>query len=313
MRIFLAGATGVIGRRLVPQLLSAGHEVTGTTRSPERARELEASGAGAAVLDALDEAAVVAAVRAAAPQAVIHQLTALPAKIEPRRIERDFVLNDRLRSEGTRILLGAASEAGVERIIAQSISFSYAPGPPGTLHDERDPLLGESDSPPAFRRSALALRELERQVGEAGGLTLRYGYFYGPASAISPSGSMGRELARRRMPVLGAGTGVWSFVHVDDAATATLAALTRGAPGAYNIVDDEPAAVAEWLPALARAIGAPAPLRIPVLLARPLAGAYGVATMTSAQGALNAKARRELDWTPRYPSWRQGFAEGLGG
>jgi nucleoside-diphosphate-sugar epimerase len=312
MKIFLAGATGVIGSQLVPMLLDAGHEVTGTTRSPERAERLRASGAAAVVLDALDERAVRAAVCEAAPQAVIHQLTSLPRRIDPRRMERDFALNDRLRDEGTRILAGAAREAGAERFLAQSVAFSYAPGAPGTLHDEADPLLGAGDTPPSFRRTALALRALERHVAEIGGLTLRYGYFYGGGSAISSTGSMVEDVCRRRLPIIGGGRGVWSFIHVHDGAAATLAALGRGGPGAYNIVDDEPAAVAEWLPALAGAVGAKQPLRLPALIARPLAGEYGVATMTRAQGASNARAKRELGWEPEHPSWRRGFAAALG-
>ena len=312
MRVFLAGATGAIGRQLLPMLLAGGHEVTGSTRSPERAEQLRAAGAGAVVLDALDESAVAAAVRDAAPEAVIHQLTALPQRIDPRRIKRDFALNDRLRGEGTRILLEAAHSTGARRFVAQSIAFAYAPGPPGTIHGESDPLLSPEDAPRSFRRSAGAIAELERRVGDAGGLVLRYGYFYGPGSAISTSGSLGEDLGRRRMPVVGGGTGVWSFIHIHDAARATLAALTGGPGGIYNIVDDEPAPVAAWLPALASVLGAPPPMRIPALLARPLAGAYGVASMTRAQGASNAKARRELGWAPEYPSWRRGFAEALG-
>jgi nucleoside-diphosphate-sugar epimerase len=312
MRIFVAGATGAIGRQLVPMLLAAGHEVTGTTRSPERAEWLRAEGARPAVLDALDEAALAAAVREAAPEAVIHQLTSIPQRLDPRSIERDFVLNDRLRSEGTRILIGAARAAGAERLIAQSIAFSYAPGAPGTLHTEHDPLLGDDQAPAAFRRSAASVRELERQVLDARGLVLRYGYFYGPGTSISAGGSMGQDISRRRLPVIGRGAGVWSFIHIHDAAAATMAALTTGASGAYNIVDDEPARVSEWIPALAAALGARTPMRVPGLIARPLAGVYGVATMTKAQGASNAKARDELAWVPEHPSWRRGFAEALG-
>jgi 2-alkyl-3-oxoalkanoate reductase len=306
VRVFLAGATGVIGRRLVPLLVQAGHQVTGMTRSPTRSQQLIAAGAEAAVVDALDEPAVHAAVAAAEPDAVIHQLTSLPAKIDPRKIERDFALNDRLRSEGTSILVAAARDAGpAVRVIAQSIAFMYEPGPPGTIHDELDPLL--SDPPPAFARTAGAVRTLERTVLQAGGLVLRYGYFYGPGSAISREGSFARELARRRLPIVGRGEGVWSFIHVDDAAAATVAALSAGQSGAYNIVDDEPAPVASWLPVLAQALGAPRPMRVPVFLARLLAGDYGVATMTSAQGASNERAKRELGWRPAHASWREGF------
>ncbi len=309
MRVFVAGATGVIGRPLLALLIGEGHEVTGMTRSAQRAEGLRAIGAEAVVADALDEAAVTAAVREARPDAVIHQLTSLPRRIDPRRIERDFELNDRLRSEGTRILVRAAESAGAQRILAQSIAFAYAPGPPGTLHREQDPLL---DAPRSFARSAKALVELERSVLGAEGIVLRYGYFYGPGSAISRNGAIAEDVARRRLPIVGGGAGVWSFIHVDDAARATVAALARAKPGAYNVVDDEPAPVAQWLPALAAALGAPRPLRLPAFIARIAAGSYGVATMTRAQGACNELAKRELAWTPTLASWREGFRSGLG-
>jgi nucleoside-diphosphate-sugar epimerase len=310
VRVFLAGATGVIGRRLLPMLLAEGHQVTGMTRTPEKLAELGAAGAEGVLADALDADAVHAGVAGARPNAVIHQLTALPARIDPRKLKRDFALNDRLRSEGTRILVDAAAAAGAGRIVAQSIAFAYAPGPAGTVHGEADPLF--VDAPEPFRRSARALAELERTVVGAGGLALRFGYFYGPGSAISADGSMGRDVAARRFPIVGRGDGVWSFVHVDDAARATVAALTRGAPGAYNVVDDEPAPVREWLPALAAALGAARPRRVPALIARPLAGSYGVATMTRAQGASNELAARELGWRPQPASWREGFRTALG-
>jgi nucleoside-diphosphate-sugar epimerase len=290
-------------------LLADGHQVTGMTRSREKLEQLRASGAGAVLADALDAAAVHDAVAQARPEAVIHQLTALPSRIDPRKIERDFALNDRLRGEGTRILVGAAQAAGATRILAQSIAFSYAPGAPGAVHREQDPLL--KDPPKSFKRSAEALQELERIVLGANGVVLRYGYFYGPGSALSRSGSIGQDVSRRRLPIVGRGQGVWSLIHIDDAARATVAALTRGQSGPYNIVDDEPAAVAQWLPALADALGAPRPLRVPVVIARPLAGAYGVASMTKAQGASNELAKRELGWQPAYPSWREGFRTAL--
>jgi len=310
MRVFLAGASGVIGRRLTPMLLAEGHHVTGMTRSPEGAGAVSAMGAEPVLADALDPAAVSVAVRDARPDAVIHELTSLPPRIDPRRIESDFALNDRLRDEGTRNLVQSARAAGAGRIVAQSIAFAYAPGPAGTLHRETDPLF--LDSPAPFRRSAHAVHELERSVLEAGGVVLRYGYFYGPGSAISTSGSMGADVARRRLPVVGRGEGVWSFIHVDDAARATVAALTRGASGAYNIVDDDPAPVSQWLPALADALRAPPPRRVPAFIARFVAGSYGVASMTRAQGASNELARQELGWTPEHGSWREGFRTALG-
>jgi len=309
VRVFLAGATGVIGRRLVPQLLAAGHHVTGMVRSPERAQAVRSLGAEPAIADALDAEAVRSAVAQARPEAVIHELTALPRRIKPRQMARDFELNDRLRSEGTRHLVHAAQAAGASRILAQSIAFAYAPGPPGSVHNEQDPLY--VDAPMPFRRSARALADLETTVLSAAGLVLRYGYFYGPGSSIARDGSVGEDVVRRRMPIVGSGRGVWSFIHVDDAAAATVAALTRGDSGAYNIVDDEPAPVAEWLPALAEALGARRPLRVPTSIAWLAAGSYGVTTMTEAQGASNELAKRALGWAPRHRSWRTGFREAL--
>jgi 2-alkyl-3-oxoalkanoate reductase len=300
----------VIGRRLVPQLLRAGHDVTGMTRSPERAAALRAQGIEGVAADVLDPEAVARAVAEARPEALIHQATSIPAAINPRKMERDFALNDRIRSEGTANLVRAARAAGTRRIVAQSIAFAYAPGPPGTLHREDDPLF--LDAPAPARRSMLALADLEREVLDADGLVLRYGYFYGPGSSISRDGTVAEDLARRRLPVVGRGRGVWSFIQVDDAARATVQALTHGASGAYNVVDDDPAPVAEWLPALASALGAPRPFRVPALVAYPLAGRYGVMTMTQSQGASNALATRALDWQPRYASWRDGFTQALG-
>jgi nucleoside-diphosphate-sugar epimerase len=312
VKVFLAGATGAIGRQLVPLLLADGHEVTGTTRSPERAQELERAGARSAVLDALDAQALQAAVVDAAPDAVIHELTSLPQQIDPRRIERDFVLNDRLRSEGTRNLVQAAQANGVGRILAQSIAFSYVPGPQGTVHRESDPLLLGQDTFKSFARSADALRELERITIDAGGLALRYGYFYGPGTAISSKGSTGQAVLKGRLPIVAGGSGVWSFVHIRDAAQATVAALTNGSAGAYNIVDDEPAAVRDWVPALAQALGARNPRKVPAWMALPLAGRYGIHIMRDAQGASNEKAKRELGWSPEHTSWREGFSSALG-
>jgi len=311
VRVFLAGATGAIGRQLVPLLLAEGHRVTGMTRSAEKAEALRAAGAEAAIADALDSGAVMRAVADARPQAVIHQLTAIPPRLDPRKIVRDFLLTDRLRTEGTSNLVGAARAAGAERIIAQSIAFAYEPGPPGTVHGEDDPLI--VDPPGQFKRSAEAIAELERTTLGAGGLVLRYGYFYGPATSISANGSVGQDVARRRLPIVGGGHGVWSFIHVQDAAHATATALTRGEPGVvYNVVDDEPAAVRQWIPALADALGAKPPRGVPAWLARPLAGEYGLMTMTRAQGASNARARAELGFSPRHASWREGFRTALG-
>jgi len=311
VRVFLAGATGVIGRGLLPMLLAEGHHVTAMTKSPEKVEALRAAGAEPVLADAFDAAAVEAAVTGARPQAIINQLTSIPHRIEPRKIERDFELNDRLRGEGTRILVRAAQAADGARVIAQSIAFAYAPGPHGTLHREQDPQLLDL-APSDFRRSARAIADLESAVLGAGGIVLRYGYFYGPGSAISRTGSMGEDVARRRLPIVGGGGGVWSFIHVDDAARATVAALSLERSGTYNVVDDEPAPVSQWLPALADALGAKRPRRVPAFVARLLAGDYGVATMTRAQGASNELAKRELGWLPEHPSWREGFRSGLG-
>jgi nucleoside-diphosphate-sugar epimerase len=309
VRVFLAGATGAIGAPLLRLLVADGHEVTAMTRSPERAQALRAAGAQAVVADALDADAVLGAVVAARPQAVVHQATAIPQRVNQRKIVRDFALTDRLRTEGTRNLVVAAQQAGASRLVAQSIAFAYAPGPPQTLHVEDDPLI--ADPPAQFKRSAAAIAELERTILGARGLVLRYGYFYGPGTSISADGSLGREIVRRRLPIVGDGGGVWPFVHVQDAARATVAALTHGPSGAYNIVDDEPAAVREWIPALAAALGAKPPHRVPAWLARPLAGEYGLMTMLRAQGAANARAKLELGWTPRHASWREGFQTAL--
>jgi nucleoside-diphosphate-sugar epimerase len=312
MRVFLAGATGTIGRRLLPLLLAEGHEVAGMTRSPARSEALRAAGAEPVVADAFDAQGLAGAVACARPDAVIHQLTSIPPRIDPRKMERDFAENDRLRSEGTANLVAAAKAAGAKHLIAQSVAFFYAPGPPGTVHGEDDPLLDPEQAPGPVRRSAGALQTLERTVLDAGGTVLRYGYFYGPGSAIAREGSTGAEVAKRRLPVVGSGAGVWSFVHVDDAAAATVAALRAEEPGIFNVVDDEPARVADWIPALAQALGARKPRKVPAWLARPLAGSYGVAIMTEAQGASNARAKAELGWTPQYASWREGFRAGLG-
>jgi nucleoside-diphosphate-sugar epimerase len=312
MRVFLAGATGVIGRRLVPMLVAAGHEVMGTTRSAAKTRALREAGAEPVIVDALDSEALRAAVLAAEPEAVIHQLTSIPPRIDPRKLERDFAVNDRLRGRGTRDLVAAAQAAGVKRIVAQSIAFAYLPGPPGTLHTETEVL--HLDAPKPMKRTMQALHDLECAVRGVQGTVLRYGYFYGPGSAIAPDGSTVEDLRRRRLPVVGGGGGVWSFIHVDDAARATVAALALESKEGhvYNVVDDDPAPVREWLPALANAVGAPRPWRVPAPIARIAAGGYGVTIMTKAQGASNALIKQELGWKPEHASWREGFRTALG-
>jgi nucleoside-diphosphate-sugar epimerase len=291
-------------------LIEGGHDVTGMTRSPAKAPGLRAAGAEPAVADGLDPDAVMRAVSGARPDAVVHELTSIPANLDPRKIARDFELTDRLRTEGTRNLIAAAQATGARTIVAQSVAFAYAPGPPGTVHVETDPLI--ADPPKQFERTAAAIAELERTVLGAGGLVLRYGYFYGPGTSIARDGALGQEVARRRLPIIGGGQGVWSFIQIDDAARATAAALSGGTSGAYNVVDDEPALVRDWVPALAQALGAKAPLRVPAWLARPIAGEYGLMTMMRAQGASNARAKAELGWTPQHASWREGFRNGLG-
>jgi 2-alkyl-3-oxoalkanoate reductase len=308
MRVFVAGASGAIGRPLLPQLIAAGHEVTGTTRTEEGAETIRAAGARPAICDALDAQALHAAVIEAGPEVVVHQLTALPQRFDPRDKEI-YAPTNRLRSEGTRTLLDAARAAGARRMICQSIAFAYAPGPQPEVKDEDAPLaLG---APPPFGDAVRTIDEMERAVVGADGLeglVLRYGWFYGPGTYYADDGSMAADVRRRRFPIIGKGTGLFSFVHVDDAASATVAAVERGASGIYNIVDDDPAPQREWLPVYAEAIGAKKPLRVPVWIARLVVGK--IAAVASVQpGASNGKAKRELGWEPRWTSWRQGFRE----
>jgi nucleoside-diphosphate-sugar epimerase len=306
--VFVAGASGAIGRPLVPLLVTAGHEVTGTTRSRERAEQIGAAGATPVVVDALDAHALRRAVGAAGPEVVVHELTALPDRFDPRR--RDiYDATNRVRREGTRNLLDAARVAGARRFVCQSIAFAYAPGAAPEVKDEDAPLsLG---APPPFGEGVRALAEMERAVLEPEGpegLVLRYGWFYGPGTYYAEDGSMAADVRRRRFPIVGSGVGLFSFIHVEDAAAATVVAVERGAPGIYNIVDDEPAGQRDWLPAYAEAIGAPPPRRVPVWLARLVAGKMASA-INLQPGASNAKAKRDLGWSPRWPSWREGFRE----
>ena len=303
MKVFVAGATGVIGRTLTAQLVAAGHEVIGMTRSHERAAAIEAAGATAAVCDALDAPALRAAVARAEPEVVVHQLTALPPRFEPRN-PRLYDETNRVRTEGTRSLLEAAGGA---RIVCQSIAFAYRPGSEPRVVDEDTPLFTEA--PPPFGAATHVVAEMERMVLEADGLVLRYGWFYGPGTYFGEGGSTARDVARRRFPIVGEGGGLWSFVHVDDAAAATVAAVERGAPGVYNVVDDEPAGMRDWLPVYAQAIGARRPLRVPLWVARIVAGKAVAAMSTTLPGASNARAKRELGWEPRWPSWRTGFRD----
>jgi nucleoside-diphosphate-sugar epimerase len=312
MRIFLAGATGAIGGRLVPLLLEAGHEVTGTTRSPAKADMLRAAGAEPVIADGLDRNAIVAAIAAARPDAIVHQLTALGDLTSLRNLDGAFALTNRLRTEGTDNLLAGAREAGTRRFVAQSFTgwpYARTGGPVKTEDDPLDP-----DPVPSMSKTLAAIRRLEQTVTQAGGIALRYGGFYGPGTGLTPGGDQVELIRKRRFPIVGDGGGVWSFIHIDDAAAATLAALERGTPGAiYNVVDDDPAPVREWLPALAAAAGAKPPRRLPRWLARVVAGESVATMMTEIRGASNAKAKRELGWEPAHPSWREGFRAALQG
>lgn len=306
MRVFVAGATGAIGRPLVGRLLADRHEVLGTTRTQARAAALRAAGAEAVVLDALDAPALREAVLAARPDVVVNQLTDLSAPLDPRRYGRWLAPTQRLRREATATLLDAARTAGARRIVVQSVSFvTAAAGPP--VLDEDAPLLDDAPELTA------GIAEMEAAVtGAEGieGLVLRYGYFYGPGTSFAPGGQHAELVRRRRLPVIGSGEGRWSFVHVDDAAEATVLALAPGGPtGVLNVVDDEPAPMREWLPGLAQALGAPPPRTVPVWLARLAAGPFVVHGATTMRGASNARAREALGWRPAHPSWREGFPE----
>jgi 2-alkyl-3-oxoalkanoate reductase len=312
MRVFVAGATGAMGKRLVPALVGAGHQVTAMTRSPDKAAALAAAGAEPVVADGLDGAAVLRAVTQTAPEVIIHQMTGLAGMKNLKKFDAEFAATNRLRTEGTDNLLAAARAAGVRRIVAQSYGNWNYERTGTTLKTEEDRL---DPAPPANQRQTLrAIEYVERAVTGADGiegLALRYGNFYGPGTGISRDGDISAQVRKRMFPIVGDGTGVWSFTHMDDAAAAAIAAAERGAPGVYNIVDDEPAPVAVWLPELARALGAKPPLHVPVWLGRIFVGDVGVSMMTRIRGAANGKAKRELNWEPRYQSWRDGFRNGL--
>ncbi|WP_026411130.1 NAD-dependent epimerase/dehydratase family protein [Actinomadura oligospora] len=308
MRVLVAGATGVIGSRLVPVLGAVGHDVIGLARSAEAGRPLRAAGAEVATADALDRDGLIRAVRDARPDAVVNMLTAIPADLNPRRLAADFALTNRLRTEGARNLVDAARAAGADRIIAQGLAYAYQPGEGAA--DEDAPLWAEH-TPKQFVPVLDALRELERVTVGAGGLVLRLGHLYGPGSVFASDGSLVRQVRAGKMPVVGGGGAVFSFTHAGDVATAVTAALDKDVTGVLNVVDDEPAPVAEWLPGLARILGAPAPGKAPAALARLAVGGWGVAYMTRLRGADNTRARLRLDWRPRHPSWRDGFAAEL--
>jgi len=303
VRVFVAGASGVIGRPLVAQLVAAGHEVTGMTRSRERATAIDQAGATAAVCGALDAPGLRDTVAAAAPEVVVHQLTALPHRFDPRKPHL-YGATNRVRLEGTRNLLEAAPG---RRVVCQSVAFAYRPHREPRVLDEDAPLF--TSAPPPFGPATRAVAEMERMVLEADGLVLRYGWFYGPGTWYGDGGSMARDVARRRFPIAGEGSGLFSFVHVDDAAAATVTAVERGASGIYNVVDDEPARIRDWLPVYAEAIGARRPFRAPLWLARLIGGKAATAMATTLPGATNTRAKAELGWQPRWATWRDGFRD----
>jgi nucleoside-diphosphate-sugar epimerase len=309
MKVLVAGATGALGKQLVPRLVARGHEVVGITRSESKRQAIFDLGATPAVADALDAEQVARVVAEAEPEVIVHELTALSGDLDLRHFDRTFAETNRLRTEATDHLLAAGRAVGVKRFVAQSYAGWPAERTGGPVKTEDDPL---DHSPPEAVRSTLeAILYLESAVTGADwteGVVLRYGGFYGPGTSLAPEGGEMVEMVRKRkFPVVGNGAGVWSFIHIEDAADATVAAIEHGRRGIYNIVDDEPAPVAEWLPAMASAVSAPAPRHVPRWLGRMLAGEAVAVMMTEVRGASNAKAKRELGWEPRHPSWREGF------
>jgi nucleoside-diphosphate-sugar epimerase len=303
VKVFIAGASGAIGRPLVQQLRERGHDVVGMTRT--NADTITELGAEPAIADALDADAVRAAVESARPDVVVNELTDLARPLNPRKYDEWLAGTNELRSEGTRNLVAAAEAAGVGKVISQSVAFAYSfePG----VKSEESPLIGM-----AGREMGAAIEELERQTLAApGGIVLRYGFFYGPSTSLGRGGQQIEMIRKRQLPIIGGGKGTWPFIHVDDAASATVAAVEGGAPGVYNVVDDEPAAGHDWIPYVADLIGAKKPMRVPSFIAKIVAGPMA-AFATGLQPVANAKARRELGWEPRYPSWREGFSAELG-
>ncbi len=309
MKIFVAGATGAVGTQLVPRLAAHDHDVVAMTRSAAKEDAIRKLGATPVVADALSADDVARAVAAAQPEVIVHELTAIPPALDVRHFDRDFELTNRLRTEGTDHLLSAGQAIGIRRFVAQSYAGWPYERSGSPVKSEDDPL--DPHPVDGMRRSHEALRYLESAVAGADwteGIVLRYGALYGPRTNLVKGGAMTEMIAKRKFPVVGNGAGVWSFVHVADAADATVAAVEHGTRGIYNITDDQPAAVAEWLPAVAAAAGAKPPRKVPTWLGRLVAGESGVTMMTEIRGASNAKAKRELGWQPRHPSWREGFA-----
>jgi nucleoside-diphosphate-sugar epimerase len=314
MNVFVAGATGALGRQLVPMLIAQGHDVVGMTRTDAKRDQLLGLGAEAVVADALDVDAVKRVVGDAEPDVIVHELTAIPPALDMRHIDREFALTNRLRTEATDHLVSAAEAVGVKRFVAQSHAALPYARTGGPVKEEDAPL--DEHPVAAMREGLAAIRHLEAAVTGVRGaeaLVLRYGWFYGPGTSIAldPPGSQVELLRKRQFPIVGRGTGIWSFIHIHDAATATRAAVEGGAAGIYNVVDDDPAPVSEFLPVLAAAVGAKPPRRVPRGIGRLAAGEWAVVAMTEIRGASNEKAKGGLGWRLRYPSWRQGFAEGL--
>jgi 2-alkyl-3-oxoalkanoate reductase len=303
MRVFVTGATGALGRYLVPGLVAAGHEVTATTRTPGKVAQLRAAGAEPVVLDGLDRAAVIAAVRTAGPEVIVHEMTALAGLRSLRNPDKAFAATNELRTRGTGNLLAAAARAGTRRVIAQGYAGAGPDKRAGGLKTEEDPVDWRPIRSAA--RMVAALRQVDQTVPVEvpEGIVLRYGALYGPGA----SDFLLAMVRKRQLPVIGSGSGVWSFIEITDAAAATLAAVGQGAPGVYNVVDSDPAPVTQWLPYLAQVAGAKPPPRVPGWLGRLLAGEFVVAQMTTSRGFSNDKARKELGWEPRYASWREGF------
>lgn len=313
MKIFVAGSTGVIGRTLVPQLVENGHEVIALVRHDRKAQALLAVGAKGATADALNKEELTAAIKKAAPEVIIHQLTSLSHTVNLKKLDDELSLTNRFRTEVTDTLLAAARMVGARRFIAQSfIGWPFA-REGGPVKTEEDPL--DSNPPTNFSKTLEAIRYLEdtvRKTEDIQSLALRYGFFYGPGTGIAKGGPIIKLVRNRMMPIIGNGAGIWSFIHIDDAARATVDAVLNGSPGIYNIVDDEPAPVSVWLPALAGAVGAKPPLPVPVWLGKLAVGEGGVSMMIKNRGGSNVKAKREFGWKLTYPSWRRGFVEGLG-
>ncbi len=312
MKVFLAGATGAIGRRLVPQLVEAGHEVIAMTRSKEKLGKLYELGAEPVLCDVFDAGWLGPVVARGEPDAVINELTDLPQSLNPRKLKEYYAANNRVRREGIANLLSAARGAGVRRFLVQGAAYWYAPTG-GAVKAEEAPLY--LDAPAPIGPAVQTIKEVEDAVLSADGIegvVLRYGMFYGPGTWYAKDGDVGRQVRKRRYPMIGHGEGTFSFIHIDDAAAATVAALERARPGVYNVVDEEPATAAEWMPLYAEALGAKRPLRVPAFLARMIAGDALVTWMLGLRGASNEKIKEELGWRPRYKSWRQGFFENPG-